>query len=144
MRRIGAERNGEAAGNLSLQTTQVGGVVAVLPANNRADEIAGSMFAKVLAHRGVTVRVLTANDLKDLAVGQIRIACISSVPPTGLRRARSVCKRLRSRFPQIKLIIGLWGAPGNSTQSHQGLSAFNPDCVATSFDEAIRAVGSMK
>ena len=138
-----AENKGEEGGNHSLQAIQVESVVAVLSANNRADEIAGSMFAKVLALRGVTVRILTTNDLKDLAVGQVKIVCISSVPPTGLRRARSACKQIRSRFPQMKLIIGLWGPPDNSTESRQGLSACNPDCVATSFDEAIRAVGAM-
>lgn len=142
------ERNPQGVESIPLRESEVEAVVAVMPATNRADEIAGNMLAKLLAHRGIAVRTLSAvavsdGSAKDLANGAIKIVCISIVPPTGWRRARYLCKKLRAHVPGIKLVIGLWGAEDNLAEARAGLSTGAPDGIVTSFDEAIAMVTSL-
>ena len=35
--------------------------------------------------------------------------CIAALPPGGQRHARYLCKRLRKRFGQLRIIVGRWG-----------------------------------
>jgi predicted PurR-regulated permease PerM len=142
------EQSSEEKNNAPLSVTEIETFVAVLPATNRADEIAGTMLAKLLALRGVAVRSLPAIALKEDGtevgmIGSIRIACISAVPPTGWRRTRYLCKKLRSRFPGIKLLIGYWGGSDNLGEVRESLSSCTPDSIVTTFDEAISAITSL-
>jgi predicted PurR-regulated permease PerM len=37
------------------------------------------------------------------------VVCVGGLPPAGAARARYLCKKLRARFPELPLIVGLWG-----------------------------------
>ena len=37
------------------------------------------------------------------------VICLSSLPPGGLAQARYFCKRLRARYPDVKILVGRWG-----------------------------------
>ena len=41
--------------------------------------------------------------------------CIAAVPPGGLAQTRYLCKRLRARFPNLKIAVGRWGT-GEETE----------------------------
>jgi len=141
------EQSSEERPDTPLSATELGTFVAVLPAANRADEIAGTMLAKLLALRGVAVRVFPAIALKEDVTevgmnGSIRIACISALPPTSWMRIRYLCKKLRLRFPGIKLLIGYWGGTDNLSEVPESLSSCTPDGIVTTLDEAISALTS--
>ncbi|HEX3987978.1 MAG TPA: AI-2E family transporter, partial [Verrucomicrobiae bacterium] len=123
-------------------------LVAVLPARDKADEIAGVMLALLLAHRTVNAvtlpaEALTSDRLDELAGGAVRVVCVSVVPPANLRRARYLCKKLRFRFPEMKLVIGFWGGSEQIALARESLSGCAPDSVVSSFDEAITAITAL-
>src|SRR5205085_801500 len=69
-----------------------------LPAKDDADELAGTMLAVLLQNKGIAARALSARTLlneylDEMEAKHVTIACISSVPPSGLRHARYLCKR---------------------------------------------------
>jgi hypothetical protein len=37
------------------------------------------------------------------------VVCIGALPPGGLARTRYLCKRLRTRLPEAKIVVGRWG-----------------------------------
>lgn len=126
------------------ETNDAESVVAVIPAKDRADEIAGHMLREILAQRGIGVRALsadalTADCLKDLTDRHVKVVCISSVPPTGLRRARYLCKKLRLHFPGMKILVGWWGRTNDIAGVRESLVSCKADYVVTSFEE-VRAV----
>src|SRR5262249_1284483 len=99
----------------------------------------------LLAHRGVVVRGLPGDanaetDKNDSANGRVRIICISAVPPIGWRRVRHLCKGLRLRFPDMKLLLCLWGAKDNLGELRESLSTYKVDSIVTSFEEAVAAI----
>jgi predicted PurR-regulated permease PerM/methanogenic corrinoid protein MtbC1 len=84
-----------------------------LPARTEADEITAMMLAQVLGDGGSHVQAIAvtalASEIVDL-VGQRKpdVICLSATPPAAAMHARYLCKRLRDRLPDIKLIVGLW------------------------------------
>ena len=141
--KIGKESEEPAAEVTSAQP-----LVALLPARDKADEIAGIMLARLLARRTISAvtlpaEALTSDRLDELAGGVVRVVCVSVVPPTNLRRARYLCKKLRHRFPGMKLVIGFWGDSEHLASAQERLSACAPDSVVSSFDEAITAITTL-
>jgi hypothetical protein len=122
--------------------------VAILPAKDKPDEIAGAMLGHLLAQRSVSARVLPATTLasdrlEELAASEAKVVCVSVVPPTNLRRARYLCKKLRTSVPGIKLVIGFWGGAQHLTLVGESLSQCKPDVIATTFEEAMAAIVSL-
>jgi predicted PurR-regulated permease PerM len=119
--------------------------VAVMPARDKPDEIAGIMLERILLQRNIGVRALsaaalTSDKIDDLVGGQVTVVCVSVVPPTNLRRTRYLCKKLRSRFPAMKLVIGFWGTHNNPALVQESLAACKPDGIACTIEDAIAAI----
>jgi predicted PurR-regulated permease PerM/methylmalonyl-CoA mutase cobalamin-binding subunit len=92
--------------------------VLCLPARDEADEIAGMMLAQLLAMKGCLVQAVSVTALTSERVDLVEqhnadVVCISAVPPTAATHARYLCKRLRGRFPEANLIVGMWNAKGD-------------------------------
>jgi hypothetical protein len=47
------------------------------------------------------------------------VVCVSATPPAAVMHARYLCKRLRGRLPQVKLVVGLWDATGDLTKAKE-------------------------
>jgi hypothetical protein len=118
--------------------------VACLPARDEADEIASMMFCQVLLSRGyaaqfVSVKALASEMLDAVEKSNAGVVCISAVPPFASRHARYLCKRLRPRFPNAKIIVGLWSdAPGKKVEAR--LRAADADKVVSTFAQALEQI----
>jgi len=47
------------------------------------------------------------------------VVCISATPPAAVVHSRHVCRRLRVRFPEVHLVVGLWDAQGDLTKAKE-------------------------
>jgi hypothetical protein len=74
----------------------------------------------------------------------VLVVCISSVPPTELRRTRYLWKKVRALHPELKLVGAVWGATKELEEIRVTLADFKPDAVVTSFAEAVAAIVSLK
>jgi predicted PurR-regulated permease PerM len=84
------------------------------PAHDEADEIALLMLQQLLdptryALEIVSAEMLTAEVLSVVEREHIGLICISALPPGALAPTRYLCKRLRTRFPECKILVGRWG-----------------------------------
>ncbi len=84
-----------------------------IPANDEADEMGALMLSQLLAQRGIEAEVvsyktLAGEVLEIVKQRRARLVCVSAVPPHALRHARYLCKRLRGRFPDLKIFAGVW------------------------------------
>ena len=97
------------------------------PARDEADEIALLMIRELLDSTQVDIEVLgdealTAEILARIAETKSPMLCVASIAPDGLRQIRALCKRVRMRFPEIKISIGRLGS-GDSANTDSLLSA---------------------
>lgn len=95
-----------------------------LPARDEADEIAGTMLAQILAMRGLVVQAVSVTALASEMVDLVEernadVVCISAMPPSAAAHARYLCKRLRGRFPETNLIVGLWNATSDLNKAKE-------------------------
>ena len=95
-----------------------------LPAHDEADEVAGMMLAQLLETRECRVHVASVatlvSEMGDLVEQhKADVVCISATPPAAVMHARHVCRRLRVRFPEVHLVVGLWDAQGDLTKAKE-------------------------
>ena len=85
-------------------------------AGDAAEELALDMLARVLDPVRFVVEVLphgtlVSEALERLAVSRPGVVCVAVMAPTGIGQARFLCKRLRGRLPETKVLVGAWGDP---------------------------------
>jgi predicted PurR-regulated permease PerM len=86
--------------------------VLCIPARDEADEIAAVMLEQLLRKRGISARVLSCAGLLGECVQEVerrkpRVVCIAAVPPFGYVHARYLCRRLRDRFSELKVVAAI-------------------------------------
>jgi predicted PurR-regulated permease PerM len=84
------------------------------PARDEADELALHMLRQVLDSTRYEVEVMSDGVLTSEVVAVIgekspAMIFIATVSPGGLARTRYFCKRLRARFSNLRIAVGLWG-----------------------------------
>lgn len=112
--------------------------VLLVPARNKADEIGASMLAQLVRTSGFRVETISetvlAGELADLiAERHADVVCISAMPPAAASHSRYLCKRLRGKFPEARLIVGLWNSPGDLAKARTRIGC----------DAAVRVVGTL-
>ena len=119
--------------------------VACVPARAHRDQLAGDMLMRLLLQKGHAVRSAVAKmPLADL-IGWIReaetdVVCISVVAPTTLIHARYLCSKLRAAFPDLRIIVGLWGNAGLTEEAVGPLRDSGADEIVTTLAEALERV----
>ena len=63
------------------------------------------------------------------------VVCIGALPPGGLAHTRYLCKRLRARLPEAKIVVGRWGLKDNVEQNQEQLREAGADQVETTLLE---------
>jgi predicted PurR-regulated permease PerM len=122
--------------------------VLCIPAKDEADEICGTMLVRLLRANNIPARSVSASLLANERLQQVRrsgvsIVCVSALPPSALRQARLFCKRLRSEFPDLRIMVGVWTATPDLPHIHSRLPAALVNQVATSLPEAVRILQAL-
>lgn len=115
--------------------------IVCLPARDEADELVGMMLSQILRQAGYRAAYLaigTVNGmLEQVEKGGFRIAVVSALPPFAVGQARWLCKRMRARFPELVIVIGLWEFAGGVLKAQERVGANCADAVATTLSEAL-------
>jgi predicted PurR-regulated permease PerM len=107
-------------------------------AHDEADELALLMFRQLLDSSKYEVELMSDTMPTSEVVALIgekspTMICIAAVPPGGLAQARYLCKRLRARFPNLKIAVGRWGT--SSGDNNKILLSAGADKVGTTMIE---------
>ena len=126
-----------------MPATAVSYRVCCLPARDERDELAGTMLAQLLQQRGFEAASapgkLVAGELITFTQkADVDVVCISVVVPSMIIHARYLCNKVRTKFPKMKIIVGLWGTTTeNKAESAQRLRDSGADEVVVSLAEAV-------
>jgi predicted PurR-regulated permease PerM len=114
--------------------------VLACPSLDDFDRLALEMLKKVLRDERwnfevVSSDMLAAEVLERVSESEPGLLCIGSLAPGSLAHVRYLCKRLRSRFPEARFVVGRWGVkldPAVVTQLKEaGADAVETDILAT-------------
>jgi methylmalonyl-CoA mutase cobalamin-binding subunit len=122
-----------------------GFAVLCLPGRDEADEIGAMLFAKVLRGEGIEAAFISVLALASEMVEQVErykpdVVCISSLPPSALTHARYLSKRVRARFPDLPILVGLWTAQGDLSRALERLGLREGGKVVSSFAHGLEDI----
>jgi predicted PurR-regulated permease PerM/methanogenic corrinoid protein MtbC1 len=110
-------------------------------AGGGADLLGVEMLRKLLDPARWDVELLgdesmTSDVLAAVVDTKPAVICVGSLPPGGLAHTRYLCKRLRARFPDVKILVGRWGLKADVEVNREQLREAGADLVATTLAEA--------
>ena len=113
-----------------------------LPARADRDELAGAMLVQLLQEQGLAAQSapgkLSVSELLDLVEKLAPdAACISVVSPSTVIQARYLCVKLKARFPQLRIVVGLWGTTQGVTDATKRLRDSGANEVMTTLNDAV-------
>ena len=116
--------------------------VLCIPANDEADEMGAIMLSHLLGQHGLNAEVmsfktLAGERLEAVESKKVGLVCVSAVPPRALLDARHMCKRLRARYTDLKILAGIWNEREHSGKIGEKLPATMADAVATCLESAV-------
>jgi predicted PurR-regulated permease PerM len=126
--------------------TRPASLVLGLPAQEEADEVALLMLKHRLDPGRFDVDVASSDLLVSEAIARVEDrepAAVLIGALAGAGRAmhlRSLCKRLRARFPDLPIVVGWWGADGGSEAARDVMMAAGADRVTVSLADACAQV----
>jgi glycerophosphoryl diester phosphodiesterase len=100
------------------------------------------MLARLLAPERFEALLLPKEQLVGELLDRVaahcdKAVCISAVPPSAAANASYLCKRLRQRFPQQKIVVALWRAEADLERLPRRLRDAGADEVVTRLPEAV-------
>jgi predicted PurR-regulated permease PerM len=108
------------------------------------DALAGEMLAHALAIEGIAAGFqpaasVNADYLAKLDLKGADIVCLSYFTSSPGIPARHACRRLRRRWPDVRIVLALWNAPPKLL-TNESVEALKADAVVTSVHEAVRRI----
>jgi len=121
------------------------GRVICIPANDEADEIGAVMLSQLLElSGGIALSFPVDPDmlhlLQVLDPSAEDVICISALPPFAFSQARKLTLQVRARFPHSKLVVGVWGFPGEIAPALERFQAPRPDWLVTTLEQAVQTI----
>lgn len=118
--------------------------IVCVPARDDADEIVGTMLAQLLEQAGHRTHCIPLGMADDIIgfIDRVRpdIVCVSALPPFAISHARNLYLRLRSRWPALKIFVGLWGFSGDTTKIVGRMHLEEGDRLFASLEQLIAEV----
>jgi predicted PurR-regulated permease PerM len=114
--------------------------ILVVTAKDEVDALACELFADLIPNEKWVASVVGAAKLTGELSDSIpainpSMVIIGSLPPGGVTHCRYVCKRLRSRFPDLKLIVARWG--DSNQEDSLDAAEFGADALTYSYAETL-------
>jgi hypothetical protein len=111
------------------------------------DRAAAEMLAQVIEEKGIGAKVLPPIAVTEGALGQldltgVKVVCLSYLHPQPQVFARYICRRLRRRSPNVKLIVCCWNALPQSGKAEDKVRQMAADAVVASLDACVGQVDS--
>jgi predicted PurR-regulated permease PerM len=108
--------------------------VLAVPAKDEVDQAAVELLTRLLDPDLWEVEVspvntLTSELLERIATEKPAAVVIGAVPPGALTHTRYLCKRMRQRFPELKLVVGRWDGSEQDGPAWQQLRDAGADQV---------------
>ena len=119
-----------------------------IPAADRADEVVAKLLASALLERGVGAAVMKAEAVEKMPLGEgvrtVDAVVVSALPPEAVAPASgTVCRSVRSRVPELPLIVGLWDPENDLQKPRQRLAAAGAGHVVVTFAECVAALEAL-
>src|SRR5262249_18302846 len=118
------------------------------PARGAQDLLALEMLCQVLDPMRWKVDITPVEALAAEVVARVvkeapAVVCIGSLPPGGLAQKGYICKRLRTRVQEVKILVGRWGLVDNLQRTQEQFTEAGADALTTAILETRNQLEAM-
>ncbi len=118
------------------------------PAQDATDELALLMLQQLLDPERyqmaiISAEMLTGEVISVVARQHIGLICVSALSPGALAPVRYLCKRLRARFPDCRIVVGRWGPKEASDNPHLRCRELGADELGTTLSETRNQISQL-
>jgi predicted PurR-regulated permease PerM len=118
------------------------------PAHDLADQAAQEMLKNLLDPVDWNLKVigaatLTAELLDQIALEPPALVCLMAIPPGGLAHTRYLCKRMRARFPDLKILVCRWDTKPTRQSIRAQLAAAGANFITATLEETRQQLASL-
>jgi predicted PurR-regulated permease PerM len=111
-----------------------------LAASNKFDELALKIVQQMLSSDGCSLMIVSAKVLSSEVISLIEkakpaLVLIATLAPEGITQTRYHCKRLRAKFPDLKILVSRWGHQENGGNQPDRILAAGANHLATTLAE---------
>jgi predicted PurR-regulated permease PerM len=121
--------------------------VMCVPARDETDELAALMLAQVLESIHVSAFAAPVQREEEILAAVARekpgIVFLVGIPPFAFARSHRLYRSLRSHFPQLRIMVGIWNDPENSAEIARRIGGENDLRVFVRLSEALAEVQSL-
>ena len=112
-----------------------------IPVRDEADQLGLTMLEHLIDPARWTVEIGSPHLLGSEIIALIEdkrpaAVLLAALPPGGRGRTRYLCKRLRARFPDLRILVARWGLRDNGNIARRQIEAAGADLVSTSLPES--------
>lgn len=116
-----------------------------IPVKAKRDELVGEMLTQLLKEDffnvlNVSSELKIEDILEFIKSNNPKIIIISVAPPSTIIQARYLSRKIRTNFPKLNIIVGLWGYTENLSEVTEGLHASGTNVVVTTLADALLQV----
>jgi hypothetical protein len=139
------ERTQEAAAESARALVRILGC----PARDDSDQVALLMLKQLLDPKCydlslTTTALLSSEVITHVGDARPAVVCIAALPPGGVAQTRLLCLRLHARFPDMKILIGRWGATDSMEKTREQLLAAGADQIATTLEDTCDRLAALR
>jgi predicted PurR-regulated permease PerM len=118
------------------------------PAHDLADHAALEMLQNLLDPLRWNLEVLSPDTLTAEFLEQVNeqrpaLVCLVATPPGGLAHTRYLCKRLRARFPELRILVCRWAHGSTDPTSLGHVREAGADVIASTLLETRHQLASL-
>ena len=111
-----------------------------IPVQDEADRLGLRMLTHLVDEARWAIEIasphLLGSEIVALVEAKRPVAvCLGALPPGGRGRTRYLCKRLRARFPDLRILVARWGLRENVALARRQLEGAGADLISTSLPE---------
>ncbi len=121
------------------------GRILLIPAKDAADEVSAALFAQLLEREGraaISLPLGSMDELATLKPSSGDTICVSALPPFAFAAAAKLCTQLRSRYPEVRIMAGIWGFPEGREPMLARLEKSTNMTVATSLAQGLEQIAA--
>ncbi|HEY7039319.1 MAG TPA: AI-2E family transporter [Methylomirabilota bacterium] len=136
---LGASPRAEAAPETPAPLRNLG--VIGIPVRDEADRLGLAMLAHLIDPARWTIEIASPHLLGSEVIALVEekrpaVVCLGALPSGSRGRTRYLCKRLRARFPDLRILVARWGLRDNVALARRQLEGAGADLVSTSLLES--------
>ena len=109
-----------------------------------SDEIVAMMLSQLLrraGHSAKTIPLENADDvIADVFDARPEVVCLSALPPYAMSYARTLYEALRTRQPDLDIVVGLWNHSGDLAKAAKVITGDEANPVCVTLAEAVERV----